>query len=66
MNASDTTAQQSGEGASQQATEEGTRVTPPPKLTEQDIEQTLDSIPDAATGQVTSDGKLKHYLHTIS
>ena len=58
MNASDTTAQQSGEGAAQQAAEEGTRVTSPPKLTEQDIEETLDSVPDAATGQVTSDGKL--------
>lgn len=61
VNASDTTAQQSREGVAQQATEEGTRVTSPPKLTEQDIEQTLDSIPDAATGQVTSDSELNSW-----
>ena len=58
VNTSDATAQQLGEGAPKQVTEEGTRVISPPKLTEQDIEQTLNSMPDAATGQVTPDGKL--------
>ena len=57
VDASDTTVQQAGEGATRQATEEAGRITSPPQLTEHDIEQTLNSMPDVSTGQTTPASK---------
>lgn len=59
MNVNDTSKQQPVEAVTQQqATEEVTRITSPPKLTEQDIEQTLDTVTKAATSQATPDSEL--------
>ena len=58
VSTSNTTVQQAGEEATRQATEEAAKVTSPPKLTDHDIEQSLNSIPDVPTGQATPDSKL--------
>ena len=58
MDASNTTDQQPAEPAAKPVAEEPARVTSPPKLTEQDIEQTLDKITDVAPRQATPDGEL--------
>ena len=44
-------------GAVKQVAEEAARVVSPPKLTEQDIDQTLDSIADATTSRATPDSE---------
>lgn len=66
-----TTEQQSPVAAAKQVTEEAARVTSPPKLTEQDIEQTLDTITDVKTSQAAPDGELGFLrsltsIHTLS
>lgn len=51
------TSDQQPPGAVKQITEEVARVVSPPKLTDQDIEQTLDTIADATTSRATPDSK---------